>query len=504
MPRSYFFIALGDLEIYKKEELYEADAVVIDIYDVNFIYNNFDIFKIYFDKMKKLNIDIYMKLDTRNLKKCYQALKNTFGSYLSGWVIPHAEPKLLNRLMMKVREYEQNHKLDFGSLNFIAVIDTPEGIINYRKIALYERVKCLHIDEDGYRQYLGFDNITTYLRTQIAVPTLISKKPLIDSYVKDNLLADLEEGKKYGAIAKATKDLKQIKIINDFFYPKLEEISEAKEIIQLYQTTPKKERKYFAYNQQEISPLKVLRCQNILNRAKYLDLIDENINTNLIVKAEEVREKVIQKPYKKFYTLGEEIANSITHGVGIICAITFFVLLMFKAWGNPKEIIAYSVYSFGAFALYLASTLYHGLPLGSNAKRLFRKFDHMTIYLLIAGTYTPFTLLVLEESFGLIIFAILWTGAFTGLIMNLFWFGKFKYFHIALYLILGWVAIFFINSVIQSLGLHGALFLLAGGIAYTLGIIFYGLKLFKFTHMVWHIFVILGTILHFITIYFYL
>jgi hemolysin III len=127
----------------------------------------------------------------------------------------------------------------------------------------------------------------------------------------------------------------------------------------------------------------------------------------------------------------------------------------------------------------------------------------MTIYLLIAGSYTPFTLIAIGGTLGLTLCLILWISALIGLLMNVFWFGKFKIFHLMLYIGLGWIAIFYIKPIIASIGLYGTILLFAGGIAYTIGIIFYVLKLFKFTHMIWHLFVILGTILHFLSIYFY-
>ena len=508
MPRSYFYLEKRNYSLFSKAELYEADALIIDLYDAVHIFNNMIDFYKYFEKMKEQGISIYLHLDTRDLKKCYEALNQVDGKYLAGFVIPHASLKLLNKLMIKVREFEQNKKLDFGSLHFIAMIDTPEGIVNYRKIALYERVKCLGIDEQSYRSYLGFDEdeSSAILREQIALYSAVSKKPLIDSATSDHLHEELMKGKKMGATAKATRELKQIKVINDFYLPKEEEIDEALMILDTYVKTPKKQRRFLIVDNIEISPLKIYRSQMLINRANRLKLIEENPKINLVIKDEELAEVKPQKPHKKFYTLGEEIANAITHGVGIIFSLCFLILLIFKASKNNNniEMTAYIVYCFSAFMLYFASTLYHGLPLGSSSKRLFRKFDHMTIYLLIAGTYTPFTLLAVGGNLGIGLFIGLWVGAALGFILNLFWFGKFKYFHMILYLSLGWIAIFFINTVILSIGFTGSIYLIAGGLAYTLGIIFYALKLFKFTHMVWHLFVLLGTILHFITIYFYL
>lgn len=500
MARSYLYLKSNDYQIYYSKEILDADAIIIDIYDAYYIFSNFELFENEFNQYLENGIEVYLKLDTKNLKESYNILRYTKGKYFTGWAVPHASVKILNRLMIKAREYELIQKLNFGSLSFIATIDTPEGIIKYRKIASYERVRAINIDEKAYTDYLGLNySGNNYLRNQVALSAAISKKPLIDSIVDTQYLEqDLIAGAKLGASAKATNDVRQLSIINEFFTPSNEEINEAKEIIDAYLNASKTKRKNLIINNQAISQYKIIRCQEILSRAEGL-----NISPDLVVRNEKIFERHDFLMPKKFYTFGEEIGNAISHGIGIAFSIVFLILLLIKGIneGQTLNIIAYVIYSMSAFLLYFCSTMYHGLPLGSKSKRLFNKFDHMSIYLLIAGTYTPLTLVTIGGNLGIGLCIFLWVGATLGFILNLFFFGKFKLFHMFLYVALGWVAIFYIKTITLTLGTLPTILLISGGIAYTVGIIFYSLKLFKFTHMVWHLFVILGSILHFLTIY---
>jgi len=508
MPRSYLYIKKNDYDIYFNNDIYQADAIIIDIYDASYIFSNFEKFEDRFKEIKEQGIEIYLKLDSKDISSCYKALCNTKGEFITGWAIPHVSLRLLNRLIMKARDYEQKKKLSFGSLNFIAIIDTLEGILNYRKIAAYERVVALMIDEKSYTSYIGLSyyHDNSYVRNQVALYAAISKKPLIDSSVDDDVLTkDLEAGKRLGAFSKATNDINQLKTINEFYTPSDEELTEAKKIVNRYIISTKKGRKNFKIDSQDISQHKVIRSQDIIHRAKKLGLDSEELELKLIVKGEKLRDRPNIVSTKKFYTIGEEIGNSVTHGVGIIFSLVYLILLLFKGIesNDNLRIIAYMFYGLSAFILYFSSTLYHGLPLGGRSKKLFQKFDHMTIYLLIAGSYTPFTLIGLGGSLGFNLFLVLWAAAISGLLLNLFWFGKFRLFHMFLYVAMGWVAVFYLKPITLSIGTMGTVFLFSGGVAYTLGIIFYSLKLFKFTHMVWHLFVLTGTLLHFIAIFLY-
>jgi hemolysin III len=508
MPRSYLIIRKGDFSVFQNPDLLKADAVIMDIYDAAAFFSENPESEMVFRDWKSRGIRIYLKLDMKNKKACYQALDHVRGIYTDGWVIAHASRKAINSLVMKAREYEMKQKMVFGTLHFLAVIDTPEGILNYRNIASYERIKAMIIDEKSYDDYLGLEYQTknTFLRSQIALYAALSRKPWIDSpAASSDLMEDLETGRRLGANAKITDDISQTEAINQYYTPTENEIENAKVIFDAYENSSKKERKNLIVGSREISPYQIIRSQEILLRSQTLQLDLGKTAIQLGVKDEKIFDIASRIRPKKFYTIGEEIGNAITHGIGIAFSIVYLVFLILKgaASGSSQTMLAYIIYPLSSFVLYLASTLYHGLPLSSRAKRLFQKFDHMTIYLLIAGTYTPFTLLAIGGTLGTVLCAVLWVSAIIGLILNLFWFGRFRIFHMILYVALGWIAVFYLGTIIRSIGTVGTILLLAGGISYTLGILFYGLKLFKFTHMVWHIFVLAGTLLHFLAVFFY-
>ncbi|MDY8138958.1 PAQR family membrane homeostasis protein TrhA [Aquimarina sp. 2201CG5-10] len=196
----------------------------------------------------------------------------------------------------------------------------------------------------------------------------------------------------------------------------------------------------------------------------------------------------------------EEKWNWLTHGLGIVLSlIGFFVLI-----ANDTKLTVYSthtiiLYSVSLFALYFASTAYH---YSSNPilKRKFRAFDHISIYLLIAGTYSPVTLITLINSNGWLLFFLVWSIAGLGTILKLFFTGRFEIFSVLLYLIMGWLIVLDINSLSDKVGDKGMLLLMLGGAAYTLGIIFYALRKMKFHHVIWHLFVLAGSIFHYVFI----
>ncbi|MGD9604989.1 MAG: hemolysin III family protein [Bacilli bacterium] len=505
MPRSYFFNTLNDFSFVHDDKIFLADVIVIDQSDAVTIFSNSGKYAPFLSLLNEHQSELYLKINLDNEKQFKNDLKKIDGNFIKGWAIPHASASLLNHLVMKVRDFEQSQKLDFGTLNFIAMIDSPEGVISYRKIANYERVKALFFDEKKYREFLGWtiDGNIDFAFNQVAFASALSKKPLIDRicHEDDDLLTDLKKGKNFGCTAKATQNLDQIKTINDFYSPTEEELHEALNIINQYWDSPKKQRHHFMIDGKQISPLQIYHSQEILLRSQKFP--QNELANGLIIKGEKVLISKKIPPTKKFYTVGEEIGNAITHGVGILMAIVGLIILVIKGMqeSDNNAIFAYFIYVFSAILLFSSSTLYHGLPLGGRAKKLFQKFDHMTIYLLIAGTYTPYTLLAIGGTLGVVLCSLMWASALIGLLMNVFWFGKFKIFHLLLYVGLGWMAFFYLKTIINTIGIYGTVLLFAGGIAYTVGIIFYALKLFKFTHMVWHFFVIIGFILHFLSIY---
>jgi len=198
-------------------------------------------------------------------------------------------------------------------------------------------------------------------------------------------------------------------------------------------------------------------------------------------------------------SLGELIANAISHGIGVLCAITFLVLLMIRADTNP-EVLSSLVFGIAMIILYLSSTLFHSFP--EKMKRVynvFQRLDHSSIFLLITGTYTPFLVLAAGNTKGYILLGILWTITLIGIVFKSIWISKFKYVHLALYLIMGWSILFVWNDINANLG-NSFLYLLLGGVSYTLGVVFYVSK-FKYAHFVWHIFVLGGSIMHFIAVW---
>lgn len=201
------------------------------------------------------------------------------------------------------------------------------------------------------------------------------------------------------------------------------------------------------------------------------------------------------------YTLLEELMNSITHGIGAGLAIVAIILLIINSNFEAKSIVCVTIYSVSLFILYIISTLYHAL-LPSKAKKVFRILDHCSIFLLIAGTYTPICLLVLNSVIGWSLFFIVWIAAIIGIVFNSIDIKKFSKFSMICYVAMGWVVIFAIKPLIDRITLAQLNLLVLGGIAYTVGALLYVVgKKKKYIHSLWHLFVLLGSILHFFMIF---
>jgi len=197
----------------------------------------------------------------------------------------------------------------------------------------------------------------------------------------------------------------------------------------------------------------------------------------------------------------EEIANAITHGLGALMAIAALVILtVFSAIkGNAWHIVSFSVFGATLVILYLASTLYHSLT-NEKVKILFRKLDHMSIYLLIAGTYTPFCLTVLNNWVGWTLFGIVWGSAILGIVVKAFFTGKKELLSTILYVVMGWVALFAIKPLFDSVSLTSFILLMAGGVFYTAGTYFFTKDRIKYFHSIWHLFVLAGSTFHFFAV----
>lgn len=204
------------------------------------------------------------------------------------------------------------------------------------------------------------------------------------------------------------------------------------------------------------------------------------------------------------YSPGEELANSLTHGVGAILAIGGLAWLVTLAAlrGDAWHIVACSIYGAAMVVLYTASTLYHAIP-SPRAKRVLQVIDHSAIYLLIAGTYTPFTLISLRGPWGWSLFGTVWGLAVTGIVLEIATARRWPAISIALYIAMGWVVVVATRPLVRALEPAGLALLVAGGIAYTGGLAFYGWKRLPYGHAVWHLFVLAGTALHFAAIRMY-
>jgi hemolysin III len=202
-------------------------------------------------------------------------------------------------------------------------------------------------------------------------------------------------------------------------------------------------------------------------------------------------------------SLGEEIANSVSHGVGLLAALVAAPVLVLSALrhgdGGAAGIVGASVFAFAMVLLYLSSTLYHALP-GNRAKQVFRVLDHAAIYVMIAGTYTPFTLGVLRGTWGWTLFGIVWGLALGGVVLTAAGGVRYPKLSMTLYLAMGWLILAAVRPLWLRMPLEGLFWLFAGGVAYTVGVAFYAAKRVRYCHFVWHLFVIAGTACHFIAV----
>ena len=201
---------------------------------------------------------------------------------------------------------------------------------------------------------------------------------------------------------------------------------------------------------------------------------------------------------------GEEIANSISHGLGLILALVALPVLIVSAMrvGSTHFMVGASVFGATMVLLYLASTLYHSIA-HERAKRLCRLFDHSAIFLLIAGTYTPFTLGVLRGAWGWTLLAIVWVLAITGIVVKALPRTRHSWISMVLYLVMGWLAIVAIKPIWELVPVPGILLILAGGVAYTGGLGFFAARRLRYSHFIWHLFVIAGTAFHFFAVLWY-
>ncbi|ELY2794474.1 hemolysin III family protein [Cronobacter dublinensis] len=216
---------------------------------------------------------------------------------------------------------------------------------------------------------------------------------------------------------------------------------------------------------------------------------------------------MVRKPLlAQGYSLAEEIANSISHGIGLVFGIVGLVLLLVQAVDSNADVTAitsYSLYGGSMILLFLASTLYHAIP-HARAKIWLKKFDHCAIYLLIAGTYTPFLLVGLKSPLAHGLMIVIWGLALLGILFKLTIAQRFKVLSLVTYLMMGWLSLVVIYQMVMKLAPGSVTLLAAGGIIYSLGVIFYVCKRIPYNHAIWHGFVLGGSVCHFLAIYLYI
>jgi hemolysin III len=203
------------------------------------------------------------------------------------------------------------------------------------------------------------------------------------------------------------------------------------------------------------------------------------------------------------YTLGEEIANAATHGLGAALSVAGLALMVCAArWGDARALASAIVFGVALVLQYLFSALYHAVP-QRRAKHVLKIFDHLSIYLLIAGTYTPFALVTLRDDGGTWLFAVIWALAVAGVAAEAFWVYRPKWVTVAGFIPMGWIIILLVKPLLARLPAVGFNLMLAGGIVYTAGTAFYVLKRVRYMHAVWHLFVLGGSVLHFFAVVLY-
>jgi hemolysin III len=206
------------------------------------------------------------------------------------------------------------------------------------------------------------------------------------------------------------------------------------------------------------------------------------------------------KKIKRAQSLGEEIANAVSHGIGAIFGLIALVLILFasQTW---QEYVSGIIFSLAIFILFLSSTLYHAFPATLRVKRLFKRFDHISIYLLIGASFAPLLIVVAEQPFGIIFFAVQWVIIIFGIVFKAVFIDKLQVFHVVMFLLLGWSALLIMGQ-FERLPLPAFYLIVWGGIAYSLGVVFYASsRKFKYAHFIWHLFVLTGVVLHFIANY---
>lgn len=208
-----------------------------------------------------------------------------------------------------------------------------------------------------------------------------------------------------------------------------------------------------------------------------------------------------KKTIGAFYTLSEEVANSVTHGVGLLLAVAGLVILtVFAAMkGTAWHVVSFSLFGSALVILYLISTLYHSIS-HPKVKAFFQRLDHSVIFILIAGSYTPFLLVSIRGPWGWSVFGVVWGLAIAGILLKALYFNKFQKTALILYVSMGWMIVIVFGQVMKNVPFISLVFLFIGGIVYTAGVIFFVWEKLPYSHAIWHLFVLTGSIMHFFAV----
>ena len=212
----------------------------------------------------------------------------------------------------------------------------------------------------------------------------------------------------------------------------------------------------------------------------------------------------MERVRETIYTFGEELAHGLTHGIGALLSIAGLTILVAKAavWGHARDITAAAIFGSALVLMYTASTLFHSIPIPAT-KRVLRVIDHSLIYVLIAGTYTPFTLVALHGLWGWSLFGFTWGLALVGIVFKIFTTGRFESLSLVIYLLMGWCGVVAAKPLIHSMESSGLWWLLAGGLSYSFGVVFYAWQKLRYHHAIWHAFVLAGSVCHYFSVLFY-
>ena len=257
------------------------------------------------------------------------------------------------------------------------------------------------------------------------------------------------------------------------------------------------------WNSETLSKKQVKKCEYM--ESSFSHILSSYHQLSLDERIAHARRLKPEEEWAQALLLGDEWANCLTHSIGLLFSFIGFIFLIKIPFQeeNTWKLFNFAIYGLSLILLYAASTCYHSLH-HPNLKRIFRTVDHCAIYVLIAGSYTPFTMLLLQDTWGWVLFGIVWSLAGLGILLKIGFRHRFKVFSTTLYLLMGWLIVIAADPLIERLHPTGLYWLLAGGMSYTVGVIFFALDKRRFYHAIWHLFVLGGSACHYLAILFYL